>query len=240
MDSPSESTIRVLITDGDEETCTCLLEYFQPPAYAPTTVGDADTALRYLSDSPGYDIALLDVCLPDNTGFELLETAQERPIDTAFLFLAHQNCLEDKLRGFQLGADDYVVLPCAMEELEARMHAALRPHSPSPSSSTDDTYTFADLTIRFDANTCFRNDRRVPLTALEFNILEYLVEHRGEVVPREALRDAVWTDRDGICLRTIDRHVAKIREKLEQDDNVPAFLQTVYGKGYQFACAETP
>jgi DNA-binding response OmpR family regulator len=238
MESTSVSDIRLLIIAGDDETRTCLLKYFQASKYQTTTVGDADTALRYLSNTPGYDIALLDVSLPGKNGFDLLEAAKKYPIDTAFLLITDRSCLEDKLQGFHLGADDYVVKPCAMEELEARVHAVLR-RRPAPTTSTDQNiYTLNDLTIDFAANTCFREERRIPLTSLEFNILEYLVEHRGRVVRREELRDAVWADRDGICLRTIDRHVAKIREKLEQDPDVPAYLQTVYGKGYEFACAE--
>ncbi len=238
MTSTPDSHIRLLIIAGDDETRTCLLEHFRAPTYQTTTVGDADTAFRYLSTTPGYDVALLDVSLPGKNGFDLLEAAQGHPVDTSFLLITNRSCLEDKLHGFHLGADDYVVKPCAMEELEARVHAVLR-RRPVPTPSAErDTYTLNDLTIDFAANTCFREERRIPLTSLEFNILEYLVEHRGRVVPREELRDAVWADRDGICLRTIDRHVAKIREKLEQDPNVPAYLQTVYGKGYEFACAE--
>ncbi len=84
----------------------------------------------------------------------------------------------------------------------------------------------------------YRGDRRISLTSLEFEVLSYLVECRGRVVPRDELREAVWGDRAGICLRTIDRHVAKIREKLEHDPEMPAYLHTVYGKGYEFACAE--
>lgn len=238
MESTSARTIRLLIIAGEEDTRSRLLEYFQTSPYQTTTVGDADTALRYLSDCPGYDAAFLDRCLPEQTGFDLLETVQEMNTETAFLLLTSRSCLEDKLYGFELGADDYVERPFAMEELEARLQAVLR-RSPASSPPTDEgTYTLNDLTINFGANTCFRGDQRVSLTSLEFMILKYIVEHRGQIVTREELRDAVWTDREDICLRTVDRHVAKIREKLERDPNVPAFLQTVYGKGYKFACAE--
>lgn len=237
MESPSKLDIRVLIVGGDDDTRTGLLKYFHPPRYKSTTVGDVDTALRYLSASPGYDVALLNGPLQEKNGFDLLETAQNLQIDTAFLFVTNRSCLTDKLHGFELGADDYVVRPCAMEELEARVHAVLR-RGPSPASNGRATYTLDDLTIDFSANTCFRDDQRVPLTSLEFNILEYLVEHRGEVVPREELRDDVWADRAGVCLRTIDRHVTKIREKLEHNPEDPTLLQTVYDKGYQFTCAK--
>lgn len=240
MESSSTSEIRVLIIGGDDETRTSLLKYFDPPRYQSTTVGDADTAVRYLSTSPGYDVALLGGPLQEKSGFDLLETAQKLHIDTVFLFLTNRSCLKDKLHGFDLGADDYVVRPCAMEELEARVHAVLRRGTQPPSPTEQGTYTLDDLTIDFGANTCFRDDQRVPLTSLEFNILEYLVENRGEVVPREELREEVWSDRPSVCLRTIDRHVTKIRETIESDPGVPTLLQTVYAKGSQFTCAEHP
>lgn len=239
MESSSISEIRVLIIGGDDETRTGLLKYFDPPRYQSTTVGDADTAVRYLSTSPGYDVALLGGPLQEKSGFDLLETAQKLHIDTAFLFLTNRSCLQDKLHGFDLGADDYVVRPCAMEELEARVHAVLRKGPRPPSPTEQDTYTLGDLTIDFGADTCFRDDQRVPLTSLEFNILEYLVENQGEVVPREELREELWSDRTDVCLRTIDRHVTKIREKLKDDSDVPTLVQTVYNKGYQFVCTES-
>lgn len=238
MKSTPDPEIRVLIIAGDDETRASLLEYFKAPKYQPTTVEGANTALRYLSNTPGYDVALLDVSLPAQKGFDLLEAVKSTAVDTPVLIITNRNCLEEKLQGFQLGADDYVVKPYAMEELEARVHAVLRRQTVPAKPDEQDTYTLNDLKIDFTTNTCFREERRVALTSLEFSILEYLVEHRGQAVSREELRDAVWTDRDGICLRTIDRHVAKIREKLEQDPNIPAYLQTVYGKGYEFACAE--
>jgi DNA-binding response OmpR family regulator len=239
MESTPQSPIRLLIVGDDEATSTGLLEYFRSPTYTTTTVSDADTALRYLVQPPGYDIVLLDMTLPGRSGFDLLADAARHSIKASFLLLSDRDCLEDKLRGFRLGADDYVVKPCAMEEIEARVAAVLgRRRSGASSSNGTHVHVLDDLTINVAANTCVREGRRIPLTSLEFDILSYLVEHRGRVVPREELRDAVWDDRDGICLRTIDRHVAKIREKLEHDPDMPAYLQTVYGKGYEFACAE--
>lgn len=237
LDSTPQSPIRLLIVEDNETISTGLLEYFRSAHYTTTTVGDAETALRYLSQPPGYDIVLLDVMLPGKDGFELLEEAQKLPIDASFLIVSGRNNLEDRLRGFSLGAEDYIVKPFEMEELKARVEAVLCRRL-APASYGSHMYTLDDLTINFASNTCFRDGRRVPLTSLEFEILEYLVENRGCVVPREELRDAVWDDRDSISLRTIDRHVAKIREKLEPDPQMPTYLQTVYGKGYEFACAE--
>jgi DNA-binding response OmpR family regulator len=240
MEATDPSSIRLLIVGDDESTSTRLLEYFQSKAYTTTTVGDADTALRYLSQSPGYDVVLLDLSLPGKNGFELLEEVQAHSITASFILLTSRDRLEDKLRGFDLGADDYVVKPCAVEELQARVEAVFNRQSSTPSPSKEEqSFTFGELAINLASHTCSRDGRRIPLTALEFEILTYLVEHRGRAIPRDQLRDAVWSDRENICLRTIDRHVAKIRRKIERDCKQPAYLQTVYGKGYQFAAAES-
>ena len=240
MESTSQSPIRLLIVNDAETTSTTLIEYFRSQTpYTTTAVQKTETTLRYLLQPPGYDVVLLDLSLPKKSGFELLEKVKTLPIDPSFLIFSSTDRLEDKLRSFSLGADDYVVKPCAMPELEARVDSILcRRLAPGAASNGSYTYTLDNLTLNFASNTCFREGERVPLTPLEFEILEYLVEHRGRVVPREELRDAVWDERGEICLRTIDRHVAKIRDKIEPSPNLPAYLQTVYGKGYEFATSE--
>lgn len=239
MEAPAQSPVRILIVEDDEATSTALLDYFGTHTpYQPTTVGDVDSALRYLSQSPGYDVVLLDISLPGRSGFELLEDLQTLAIDSACILLTSRDRLEDKLRAFRLKADDYIVKPYAVEELQARVEAVLRRRRTPAPREPGDAHTFQDFTIDFVSNGCFRDGRRIPLTALEFDILQYLVEQRGRVVPREELRDAVWAKRENICLRTIDRHVAKIRDKIEKDGEGPAYLQTVYGKGYEFAATE--
>lgn len=121
-----QSPVRLLIIDNDESLSMCLLEHFHFTHYATTTVGNAETALRYLSQSPGYDIALLEVRLPDKSGFDLLIETQQLPIDTSFLIISAQASLEDRLRGFDLGVADYIMKPFEMEELEARVESVLR------------------------------------------------------------------------------------------------------------------
>lgn len=238
MEKTSQRCINLLIVEDNVSLSTCLLEYFQSTEYTTTTVGDADTAMRYLTQPRGYDLVLLDLSLPGKSGFELLEEVQGLSIDPSFILLTVLDQLESKLRAFSLGADDYLIKPCACQELKARMDAVLRRRQAPVADDEEQSYAFRDLTIDFVSNTCFRDGQRIPLTALEFEILEYLVERKGRVVPREELRNTVWAERETICLRTIDRHVAKIREKIEQDPDVPAYLQTVYGKGYEFVAAE--
>lgn len=234
---PQQDLVRLLILESDEQLRTGLLEHFRSANYTTTTVSDAETALHYLSQSPGYEIALLDLMLPDKSGVDLLFEAQQLPIDTSFLIVSAHASLEERLHGHSLGVADYIVKPFQMEEVEARVEDVLHRRR-APTSNGPRVYTHDNLRIDLASRTCLRDDQQIPLTTLEFQVLEYLVENRGRVVPRDELRSAVWKDEGAISLRTIDRHVAKIREKIEPDPEMPMFLHTVYGKGYEFVRPE--
>lgn len=229
----SQSPVRVLIVEDETPLRTALHDYFTSTRYTTTVVDDADSSLRHLTGTPKYDVALLDLGLPGRSGFDVLEEANRRAIDTSFLIISGRCGLNDRLRGFELGAEDYIVKPFDVEELEARIKAILTRRL-APAADPADVYATDDLTINFGSNTCYYRGERVALTRLECNILEYLVKKRGTVVSRDELRNALWDEPDAISLRTIDRHVAKIRSKLEDNPNRPRYLQTVYEKGYEF------
>lgn len=233
----AKNPIRLLVVEDDNLICTLVIDYFRSKEYTVTTVSDVQTASQYLSQPPGYDVVLLDLTLRGKDGFALLEEVDWRQTETALLVVSARDGLEDRLRAFRLGADDYLIKPFALEELEARIKAVHRRHE-VPTSDSAHVFNLNGLTINFAANTCYVNDQRISLTSLEFEILKYLVQNRGRVVPREELRKEVWSDPEDVALRTIDRHVAKIRRKLEPDSMTPTYLQTIYGKGYQFAAAE--
>lgn len=233
----ANNPIRLLVVEDDNLICTLVIDYFRSKEYTVTTVSDVETASKYLSQPPGYDVVLLDLTLRGKDGFALLEEVEWRQTETALLVVSARDGLEDRLRAFRLGADDYLIKPFALEELEARIKAVHRRHQ-VPSSESSHVFNLNGLTLNFAANTCYVNDQRVSLTSLEFKILKYLVQNRGRVVPREELRKEVWSNPEDVALRTIDRHMAKIRRKLEPDSMAPTYLQTIYGKGYQFAAAE--
>jgi two-component system alkaline phosphatase synthesis response regulator PhoP len=237
METTDQNAPRLLIVDDDEMTRSGLLAYFQEAHYTVTSVGDVDGALDYLTRSPGYDVVLLDVALSGRSGLDLLREAKAQEIDSSFLILSARDDVDDRVAGLRLGADDYITKPFDVNEVEARVEAVLRTR-PSPSADPSESFSTRNLEVNFGAHTCFRDGERVPLTTLEFEILAYLVKNRGRAIDREELRKEIWTDEPSVCLRTIDRHVAKIRRKLERDAQVPAYLRTVYGKGYEFMCED--
>jgi DNA-binding response OmpR family regulator len=223
---------RLLIVDDDPEV-TGLEDFFSVKGYAVSHAADGETALQEITSLPPYDVVLLDVMLPGKDGFEVLREARQSGVDSPVIILTAQSKDEHKLRGFDLGADDYVTKPFSAEELAARVRAVLRRSRPDDEESGD-AYTFGDVTVDFSDRTARRSGEAVDFTDLEFDILEYFIDHRGRTVSRKQLLRDVWGISGDITTRTIDRHVASLRKKVEPDPTDPRYIETVYGIGYKF------
>jgi DNA-binding response OmpR family regulator len=225
---------RLLIVEDDPEMGMGLEKYFNLKGYEVVRVTDGDEALRTMRHLPPYDLVLLDVMLPNKDGFEVLREARRAGVDSPVIMLTVKGQDEDKLRGFELGADDYVTKPFSAEELAARVQAVLR-RGQAAENGEEDIHTFGDVTIDLGNHTAHRGDEEIEFTALEFEILSYFIHHRGRTVSREQLLRDVWGISGDITTRTIDRHVASLRKKIEKDPTDPEYIETVYGIGYKFA-----
>jgi len=232
MEVSELTSTRLLIVDTDETIRTDLLIHFRSRGYTVTTASDATTALRLLRKEPGYDVAVLGLSLGASGGFDLLDTLQDASIDTRLLVLSEHSDLDTRLSCLSLGADDVVLKPFNIEEVFARVQVLLSNRMKTVNAPDGEAVT----AFRIDpsAQACFCGGTRVPLTAREFEVLHYLVHRQGEVISRDELRAELWEGPDAIRLRTIDRHVATIRRKLQASRNAPNFLQTVQGRGYRF------
>jgi two-component system alkaline phosphatase synthesis response regulator PhoP len=179
------------------------------------------------------DLVLLDVMLPELDGFEVLRLIRlERPSQPVILLTA-KGLESDKVRGLNLGADDYVTKPFSIRELLARVQAVLRRvHTEKKPGAT---FVAGDLEIDFGRRECRRQGTEVALSYKEFEVLRYLIEHRGETVTREALLDAVWEKdaKDASASRTVDTHIANLRKKVEGDGRT-RYIRTVHKVGYKF------
>jgi DNA-binding response OmpR family regulator len=171
--------------------------------------------------------------LPKKDGFEVLRESQEVGISAPVLMLTARGEQESKLKGFGLGADDYITKPFNVEELAARVKAVLQRTLP-PAKAPMDVYTIGDVEINFSTHEAFRGEEPISFTALEFDILRYLIQHRGRTVTRKQLLRDVWGIDENIITRTIDRHMASVRKKIEPDPSSPTYIETVYGIGYRF------
>ncbi len=230
--STETQNARILIVEDDPEVGDGLEDFFSIKGYSVSRAADGETALQEITTLPPYDVVLLDVVLPEKDGFEILREARKAGVDSPVIILTVKGQDKHKLRGFDLGADDYVTKPFNAEELAARVRAVLK-----RSRDEDDdgnTYSFGDITVDFTSHTAEKTGDDVEFTTLEFDILEYFINHRGRTVSRKQLLRDVWGISGDITTRTIDRHVASLRKKIETDPTDPEYIETVYGIGYKF------
>lgn len=233
LDSSTATATRLLVIEDDPEVGAGLEEFFTLKGYHVSRVTDGDDALQEITTLPPYDLVILDVMLPNKSGFEILREARKSGVDSPVIMLTVRASEEDKLRGFELGADDYVTKPFDAEELAARVRAVLE--RSQHDDADDGGFSFGDVVVDFDSETAQRNGETVEFTTLEFDILEYFIEHRGRTVSRKQLLRDVWGISGDITTRTIDRHVASLRKKIEPDPTDPMYIETVYGIGYKFS-----
>ncbi len=178
-----------------------------------------------------FDLIVLDVMLPRKTGLDVCRDLRHQGIGTPILMLTALSQTFDKVVGLKIGADDYVTKPFEMPELLARMEALLR--RPAPREAA--IYQFGSL--RFDARRAElrRDGKLLLLSAREFQLLRYFIEHRGEAISRDELLRMVWGYEFAPSSRTVDVHVAWLRQKIEEDPKQPKWIITVHGLGYKFA-----
>ena len=234
-DVPSTDTseVRLLIAEDDPEVGAGLEDLFSRKGYEVRRATDGEHALEEITTLPPYDLVLLDVKMPEKDGFEVLREARQAGVDSPVIMLTVKDEHKHKLRGFDLGADDYVTKPFDAKELAARAEAVLS-RNESDLPTTGEVFSFGDITVHFPEETAKREDDALELTDLEFDILEYFIKHRGRTVSRKQLLRDVWGISGDITTRTIDRHVASLRKKIEPTPDDPDYLKTVYGIGYKF------
>jgi two-component system alkaline phosphatase synthesis response regulator PhoP len=193
--------------------------------------GDGDAGLsRALAGS--FDLLVLDVMLPSKDGFEVCRELRARGVELPILMLTARSQVVDRVVGIKLGADDYLTKPFEMAELLARVEALFR-RSRSPGVSG--SYAFGDVRVDFRSGEVRRGDRPVALSALEFKLLAYLVRNRGALLTRDDLLDKVWGYGAAVATRTVDVHIAALRQKLERNPARPEYILTAHRRGYRFA-----
>ncbi len=179
------------------------------------------------------DLIILDIVLPDMSGFDVCRELRQKGLAVPIIMLTAKNEVIDRVVGLELGADDYVTKPFSMRELLARIRVHLR-RQPSHSCDGLRRYRFGDVEIEFDKFSAKRHDEPMKLTPKEFDILHLLISCRGEVVTRDRLLNEVWGYDVYPTTRTVDNHILKLRKKLEEDPASPKHILSIYGEGYQF------
>lgn len=219
----------VLLVDDEPSLVMVLTDRLEAEGYGVTAVGDGDVALATATESP-FDLIVLDGMLPGRDGYDVCRTLRQRGVKTPILMLSARGQVVDRIVGLQLGADDYLTKPFDVGELLARMTALLRRATPTGL----DTFRFGDVVVNKRAAEVTRSDQPVELTAREFQLLVYFVEHEGAAISRDELLNAVWGYESTVLTRTVDVHVGTLRQKLEPHPRKPRHILTVHGLGYRF------
>ena len=228
---------RLLIIEDDPQSSIDLSLFLEAEGYEVVREGDGETGLRQAVSLPGYDLILLDAKLPDRSGFEVLREMRIQGAGTPVLILTGLDEHEDIMRGFELGADDYLTKPFSTEELLARIHAILRRTQMVPEEASG-RYRLGGLLVDLSKKTVTRDDTPIDLTDLEFKLLRYLILHRGRTATREQILRDVWKLPSTVETRTIDRHVNALRGIMDGDDEETWPIKSVYGIGYKLIGAE--
>ena len=178
------------------------------------------------------DIILLDVMLPLMSGIDVCRTLRTRGIETPILMLTARSQEIDKVIGLEVGADDYVTKPFSIKELLARIRAHLRRAAKEVVEL--ESFTFGDVELNFKKYVARKGGRALDLSAREFEILRYLIKRRGQIVTRDQLLDEVWGYDSNPITRTVDNHIARLRQKIETNPSEPQHIITVHRLGYRF------
>ncbi|MGD9904609.1 MAG: response regulator transcription factor [Vicinamibacterales bacterium] len=229
---------RLLLVEDEPGLQLTLSDRLIAEGYAVETAGDGELGLARATTEP-FDLIVLDVMLPRRDGFDVCRTLRQRGIATPILMLTARGQVVDRVVGLKLGADDYLTKPFEPIELLARIEALLR-RAPAASlaapagTSGGARYVFHQFVMDVRKAEVTRDGEPVELSAKEFQLLRYFLEHRGATVSRDELLHQVWGYQNTPSTRTVDVHVAWLRQKLEPNPKVPQLIVTVHGLGYKF------
>ena len=227
----------VLVIEDDGAIRLGIVDALELEGYTTLEASRGDSGLE-MALNASYDLLLLDLILPARSGLQILEEVRARRPAVPIIILTACGEEADRVRGLKLGADDYVVKPFSVRELTARVEAVLR-RSPERSDGVSQ-FEFPGGVANLDRHEVhFSDGERVELSEREIGILRYLVSHAGRAISRDELLSRVWRiNPRGLHSRTIDMHVARLREKLRDDSSDPQLILTVRGKGYMYSAPE--
>lgn len=226
---------KLLIIEDDPSMASALQEGFGFEGYQVSLARDGQAGLKMARETQP-EVILLDVMLPKLSGLDVCRQLRQSGATVPILMLTARGQEIDKVMGLRLGADDYITKPFSFLELLARVEAVLRRSRRPGSKAAGDTLTrsaFGDITIDFKKCEVNKGRKPIELSAREFRLLKYFVEHQGEVIDRDTLLGAVWDHNEPPLTRTVDMHIAKLRKKIEDNPVEPRYLVTVHRMGYK-------
>ena len=226
---------KLLVVDDEASIVTLLTYNLEKEGYVVDSADDGHTALE-LAMEHNYDLIVLDLMLPGMDGLEVCRHLRERQVNAPILMLTAKDEEFDKVLGLELGADDYMTKPFSPRELVARVRAIIRRVEQAGAAGVETDQgkeTLGNIDIYPDHYEAYVNGNQLELTPKEFELLLYLIHHRGRVLTRDQLLNAVWNYEFVGDTRIVDVHISHLREKLEPETKKPSYIKTIRGIGYK-------
>ena len=218
--------MRVLVVEDEKDLNRVITRKLKAEGYSVDSCFDGAEALDYMEMTP-YDVIVMDIMMPETNGYQVLKEMREKGNRSPVLFLTARDALEDRVKGLDLGADDYLVKPFHFEELMARIRVMLRRNH----GSVSNRLALADLTLDCDTHEVRRGEKRIELSAKEFSILEYMLRNKGIVLSRDKLETHIWNYEYQGASNMIDVYIRYLRLKIDKEFE-PKLIHTVRGVGY--------
>ena len=225
--------MKILLVEDEAGLILTLTDRLQSEGFFVKSATDGENGFN-LACAESFDLIILDVMLPKKNGYDVCRDLRRKSIETPILMLTAKGETIDKVLGLKLGADDYLTKPFEVIELLARIEALLRRAPNTIQTISTETFRFGSVAIDFRRAEVTKDSQTVELSAMEFKLLQFLIENRGAVHSRDKLLDEVWGYDAMPSTRTVDVHIAWLRQKLETNPKHPQFIQTVHGLGYKF------
>ena len=233
----------VLVVEDEQHLAVGIKYNLEAEGYRVSTVGDGRSALRHIEEGASVDLIILDLMLPGMSGYAVCEKLREMDIDVPVLILSARTLTEDRTRGFNVGADQYLTKPFDLDELISRVRSLLlmydrrarRANGTPPTEPTP--YRFGSAEIDFATYEATVSDKKVKLTQLEMKLLQYFIQREGRVIPRDELLENVWEMPATITTRAVDQFIRRLRKIFEPEPSRPRYFLTIRDVGYRFVAA---
>ncbi len=229
----------ILVVEDEEHLATGIKFNLQAEGYDVTHAADGNTALAlFEDDAPGIDLVILDLMLPGMSGYSVCEKIRENGFQIPVLMLSARTLAEDRTRGFDVGADQYLTKPFELDELLSRVNRLLQTAGTTERTKRAATFRFANVVVKFETMELVVDGEVTQLTALEMKLLEYFIRNEGRVISRRELLEKVWERPGHLHTRAVDQFIRRLRKLIEPNPSSPIHLVTLRDAGYRFTEAQ--